>query len=76
MGEISSIGAGELIKYIALFIAIVNALIAYIFTNFKKAVEIRLDALEARYNEDHDVLRTLKAEHRLYHTEGVNGRKL
>ena len=49
----------ELVKYVIMFIAVLNALVVYIFTNFKKGTEKRLDALEALVNKDHDKINML-----------------
>ena len=67
MDKIPSVGLVELVKYVGVFIAILNSLIAYIFTNFKKSVEKRVEVLETRVNTDHDILNNIHTEHKMNH---------
>jgi hypothetical protein len=73
MDKITNIGIDEFVKYILVFIAILNSLIAYIFTTFKAGMEKRVGVLEDRSSKDHDKLNQVCTEHRMNHRGEKDG---
>lgn len=59
MAKVPSGGVIEHVEYVIVLIGVLNVLIAYIFTNFKKNIEKRIEILEIKTDKDHDKINKL-----------------